>query len=111
MRVGCNMKFYNNLYMTRFCERKKNKLCRRLKSGKGPITIFVIILAEGTDLLEIHHATFLRQSYFRHRDILVMGFAETHARAVKLCTRIVLDLYKDTGDFNIRSYSEGKFME
>lgn len=105
------MKFYNNLYMTRFCERRKNKLCRRLKAGKGPVTIFVIVLAEGSDLLEIYHASFLRQSYYKKQELMVMGIAETHSGAVGLCTKIILDLYQDTGDFQIHSYCNGNFRD
>jgi len=103
------MKFYSNLYTTKYCFRKKNKICRKLKNGKGPLTIFVIAVADGNDILEIYHSSILRQSYFHEKEMLVMGIAESYEKAVELSSKIVIDLYQEMGSFDIKKFSSGKF--
>ena len=103
------MKFYSNLYTTRFYRNKKHRICRKLKSAKGNLALYVIVLSETTDLLEIYHSSILRQSYFKEKELYVIGIAETHPKAVRLSTDIILELYQKTGAFDIKEYTAACF--
>lgn len=99
------MKFYTSLYIGESVKKPK-KVMRKLKSGSQGIlsNIYVIVMAEGTDQLEIYAAKYLRQSYYKRNPLYVIGIAQGYEEAVSLVTRMVEESMKERGDCNLKAY-------
>ena len=78
------MRYYKHLYLTEGLEKKKEKIIRKLESGKLQPSVHVITLAiSEKNQLEI-----------------TKGYEE----AVELVEQIVQEVYEQTGGCDIRSY-------
>lgn len=99
------MKFYKNLYFGEGLEKKKDKIIRKLKSGKYPLTLYLLTLA-GTkeNQLEFYSTLMLRQKMIRAEEALVVGIASGYEDAIYLVEEITREVYEKTGGADIRSY-------
>ena len=100
-----NMKFYKHLYVSEDIGKKKENIIRNMKSGKYPLTTYLLVLTEeGENQLEFYSASLLRQGMLYEEDIFVVGLASGYEDAVYLVEEITREVYEKTGDVDIRSY-------
>lgn len=97
------MKFYKQMYASDRFKKKKKMICHKLKWNIGQLNVYVIALAEGTDLLEIYHCALLKQRKFR-RDVFVVGIANGYMEALELTQEMIQDIYDKTKDTKIKEY-------
>ncbi len=99
------MKFYRYLFCGESVEKKKKRIIRRLKYHRLQTGIYVITLPiDGKELLEIYHAVVLLQSFYRRKDIFVVGIAGSEEEACQIIERIVNQVYQETGACDIKGY-------
>lgn len=99
------MRFYKYLYVSDSLAKKKEKIIKRLKSGKYPVgTYIVVLIEEGANQLEFYNTALLRQKLLDDGNQFVIGLAAGYDDAVYLAEEILRDVYKNTGDADIRSY-------
>ncbi len=106
------MIWYENLYIGESIPKKKSKI-RRLKwkidHNAGLLNIYVIVLCRhGTNLLEIIKTRELLQKYYKKQRFYVVGIAKGYDEAIETAVKIVMDVYKQTGGFRVKSYLLGK---
>ena len=77
------MKYYRHLYLEEGLEKKKNHL-------------------------DIIHSAFLLQPGYPGKNRLVVGIAGSYDGALELVEKIAGDVYKETGDVDIRNYIMSK---
>ncbi len=87
------MYFYQNLYTDTTTYKKREKICRYLKTGRGQLGVYVIAVGHGSDLFEIYHAANLKQKGFPKKDVIVLGIASSYDSAVSLSIDMFQDLY------------------
>lgn len=90
-----NMKFYKHLYVSEDIGKKKEKIIRNMKSGKYPLTTYLLVLIEeGENQLEFYSASLLRQGMLYEEDIFVVGLASGYEDAVYLVEEIIREVMK-----------------
>lgn len=56
------------------------------------------------NLFEIYHAKEFIQSYYRRKDIHILGIAKSKKNAFMLVAKMLEEVYKKTGEFKVRDY-------
>ena len=86
-------------------EKKKEKIIRKLESGKLQPSVHVITLAiSEKNQLEIYPTLQFKQPAFPEQDLFVVGITKGYEEAVELVEQIVQEVYEQTGGCDIRSY-------
>lgn len=97
------MKWHHPLYMGEEAEKKRKKLMRQMERKHPSPGVYAVTLASnGTDLLDVLPSFMLMRDDIFEREIL--GLAVTKDEAYEVCEQIIMDVYKETGDFKVRSY-------
>lgn len=97
------MRFYKELYVG---EEVKNLTKKKinLKIGKGFLNFYIITLAQNDDQLNIFKASQLKQKLFDKKSLKIVGIANNYNEAVQLVVQITEDIYKQTGNANIKQF-------
>lgn len=97
------MRFYKELYVG---EEVKNLTKKKinLKIGKGFLNFYIITLAKNDDQLNIFKASQLKQKLFDKKSLKIVGIANNYNEAVQLVVQITEDIYKQTGNANIKQF-------
>lgn len=99
------MRYYKHLYLAEGLEKKKEKIIRKLETGKLQLSVHVITLAVNEkNQLEIYPAIQFKQPAFPDQDLFVVGITKGYDEAVELVEQIVREVYDRTGACDIRSY-------
>lgn len=99
------MKFYRNLYLGVGLEKKKEKLIKKLETGKYPLTLYLLVLAQTEEnQLEFYSTLMLHQKMVSEKDIFVVGIASGYEDAVYMVEEITRETYEKTGTADIRGY-------
>ena len=98
------MEFYRDLYVGESLIKKQNKVVRKLSRNIGQLSIYVITLAEGKDLLEIYHCGILKQKYLKKVSPFIVGIAKGYDEAIELMQVIVNDTFDATGNYQVKDY-------
>ena len=102
------MYFYKNLYVGPSID-DPEKVKRKLISGAGQFTIYVIALSPsvpgpGSNQLEILHSVNLQQPYYKQYPPFIIGIAAGRTEAVELVRDLVQESYEHTGSGDVRAY-------
>ena len=102
------MYFYKNLYVGPSID-DPEKVKRKLISGAGQFTIYVIALSPsepgpGANQLEIMHCVNLQQPYYKKYTPYIVGIASGRIEAVELVRDMVQEAYEHTGSGDVRAY-------
>ena len=85
--------------------RKAEKIKWKILHNAGQFDIYVIALGSHPDnLLDIIPAWELRQKYYPKSDMVVVGVDKGYDNVIDLVGKIVMDIYRKTGDFKIKDY-------
>ncbi len=99
------MRWYHKLYIGKTARKKRYKIVWKVKHRAGMLGIYLITLASNKEnLLDIIDASLLLQPYYKKEDIFIVGIACGYDEAVEVVTKIIEELYNETGDFNIRQF-------
>ena len=91
--------------VTEGLEKEKEKIIRKLESGKLQPSVHVITLAiSEKNQLEIYPTLQFKQPAFPEQDLFVVGITKGYEEAVELVEQIVQEVYEQTGGCDIRSY-------
>ncbi len=99
------VKWYKNLYFTEGTKKRKRKILHNLKHNKLQINVYTIVLPLGdSGLLEIYPSYVLLQGIYKEKKIHLVGLAQDLNDAYELVEKIVMDCYKSTNGFDIKSF-------
>ncbi len=76
----------------------------KLVHGAGLLGIYVIAICPGSDQLEIMHAAYLKQQYYREHPLYVVGIASGYDDALDVLMQMVQHILKETGDVQLKDY-------
>jgi len=99
------MIWYRNLYISEDISHKKAKIKWKIKHNAGQINVYVITLSKNThNLLEMIPSWELMQKYYPKKDMFVVGVAKGYDEGISMAASIVMEVYQETGKFNVRDY-------
>lgn len=104
------MEYYSPLYVGASV-RHPDKVMRRLLKRSLLTSAYVILLAEGEDLLEIYDARIFVQRFYRDHVCVVVGIAGSYEEAVELIVRITEDSLAARGDCELKKYLLERMQE
>lgn len=99
------MRFNKKLYYGDSIGKKGNRIVKKLKSNSGQLNTYVITLpSQKNGLLEIYHSSILKQKYYRKQSLMVVGVALGYEEALEVVTKIIQEVYANTGDLDVQNY-------
>ncbi len=99
------MQWAKNLYLTEGTAKKKDIIIKKANRGIGMFRIYFVTLASNEEnLFDIFHAAHLKQPAFYRQNPFVVGIAEGKEEAAELVRRMIDDIYRETGGFQVREY-------
>ncbi|MDD3367519.1 MAG: hypothetical protein PHP50_01345 [Lachnospiraceae bacterium] len=97
------MKFRKELYCSETI--KNPKLIKwRLQHHVGQPSVYVLVISDGPDQLDIYHSNVLLQPVFRNIPLLVVGIADGYQAALELVQQMTCDAMKETGTCDIKNF-------
>ncbi len=98
--------YHPRLYLTEKTEKKIDTIKWKLATGAGMVQVYLITLSENeTDLFDIYPAALFKQYYFRKREHIVIGVAESKEAAMQLVRQMIEEcLEQSGGSGQLRAY-------
>ena len=97
------MNWHKKLYLGEEARKKRTKIIYSLDRHRVSFGTYAIMLSVSErDLLDIVPSFMLFRDKYKDRTIL--GLAVTKEEAYEVCAQMILDVYKETGRFDVRSY-------
>ena len=101
MRIKC----YCNLYVSEGIRHKKVQVLEALMRQEPTVPVFLLTMAEGDhNQLEFFSSVFLKQPYYKEKEIFIVGLAESYLAAEDLVEQITCEVLSQTGALNIREF-------
>ena len=104
------MRWAVNLYTTEKTKKMLPRIMQKTKNRKLQPGIWLITIASNEqNLFDIFQSIYYMQPVYSKLNPDIVGVAESEDAAKELLIRMTEDMYKETGNFNARSYF--KFQE
>lgn len=95
----------SKLYIGEKLIKKKDKAISKISKGKVTTGVYCIAFASGQhNLFDIMDANQLLFTHYKKKDITIVGLARGREEALDLVQDMLIEIYKNTGDFNVREY-------
>lgn len=102
------MKFYKSLYVSESLKKQKRQIAWKLKTRIFMPSIYIITIADNSNLLDIYHSAILKQPYFRNNNLFVVGFCTSQSEATDIVQDILKDVLKKYGNLDVKKYFLGE---
>ncbi len=97
------MRFRKDLYLSPSVK-NPSKAKWKLKTGRGSLDMYVMVLNHDSSKLEYFHNGMLKQKILHNRDMDIVGLAGSADECIGLIERIAGEAYKSTGEYDIYGY-------
>ena len=102
------MRWYKKLYVGEKAKKHRYETIQAVREGQ-PFGFYVLTPAAGDqNLLDIYPALTLKLPYYEKQDLLIVGVAADFEDASMLAGRIICEVYKKTGGYDVKSFLFGK---
>ena len=99
------LRWTNRLFLSEKIEKKKSKVIASISKRKATFHIYCIAFASQPDnLFDILDANEFLLPHYKKTDFCIVGLAESKEVAISLVQDMILEIYKQTGGFDVRSY-------
>ncbi|MBE5968490.1 MAG: hypothetical protein E7255_16310 [Lachnospiraceae bacterium] len=99
------IRWTSRLYIGEKLKKKKKRAIRSITKQKVTYGIYCITFASHPDnLFDIMDANELMFPHYQRADICIVGLANGRDEAVGLVRDMLMEVYRETGDFKVRSY-------
>ena len=99
------MRYAVNLYTTEKTKKTLPRILHKLRAGRLQSGIWLITIASNEqNLLDIFQSIYYLQPMFARLNPDIVGVAESEDAAKALLLKIMEDIYRGTGAFDVRSY-------
>lgn len=96
-------------YMGENAAKKAEQLMNSLLQDKPVWDCHVLTISDTPgNLLELTPAWVFLQKYFKRHSCKVYGIACGRQEGLAVMVRVIMDCYQETGQFDVRSYLEGR---
>lgn len=102
---GYKMVWYRYLYMSEEIAHKKAIIKWKISHNAGQLDLYVITLTGGVkNLLDIIPSWELMQKHYPKKDLFIIGVSKGYEEAMGMAAAIVLEVYNQTQQFNVKEY-------
>ncbi len=99
------IRWMEGLYLGEGVEKKHRKIQEDMERGKLRWHVYVLMLSTNPqNQLDILSSAFLKQPYYRHQELMVVGLASGYPEALTVLQRIVADAVQATGKADLRAF-------
>ena len=96
------MRLYERLYFGEKAKKNRVKILHAVREEKASGYYVLTFASNEKNLLDIYSASSLNQPYYKQQDLLIVGVAADYEDAAMLVGKIVGEVYKKTGGFDVR---------
>ena len=97
--------WFDRLYTGEKAKKKRYRIIQGIRRSKPQPGIYVITPASnGNNILDIYPAAVLILPFYRDEEFLIMGIASDYWEALEVAGRIVNDMYRKTGGFDLPAF-------
>lgn len=97
--------WFDHLYVGEKAKKKRYRIIQGIRRLKPQPGVYVITPASnGNNILDIYPWTALVLPFYREEEFLIMGIASDYWEALEVAGRIVNDMYRKTGGFDLPSF-------
>ncbi|HHX55277.1 MAG TPA: hypothetical protein GX705_02915 [Clostridiales bacterium] len=96
----------NQLYLSKSIDKKELKsIKKKLDKNKFFKSIYCITFASNIEnLFDIYNVKQFVFPYYKKKKIHILGLAKSKKEAFELISKMIEDIYKETGEFKVRDY-------
>ena len=99
------IRWMEGLYLGESVEKKEKRIREDMEQGKLRWHVYVLMLSTNPEnQVDILSAGFLRQPFYRHQDLTVVGLAQGREEALAVLQRMAADAVRETGAGNLRAF-------
>ncbi|WP_124066388.1 hypothetical protein [Clostridium sp. E02] len=99
--------WYNHLYVGEKARKKRYRIIQEIRKEKSHSNIYVITPAtNGNNILDIYPTTFFEFPFLKEETFLILGIAADYFEALEVAGRVIHDLYRKTGGFDLKIFLE-----
>lgn len=99
------MRWYKDLYLSSSVKNRKRYYKYCISYSKKLTGTYCIVLSQnGGDLLDICHSELMRFHNAFPEEPLILGIAGSRSEACLLAGDIILEVFRKTGGFDVRTY-------
>lgn len=99
--------WYNHLYVGEKAKKKRYHIIQDIRKETSHSDIYVITPAmNGNNILDIYPTTFFKSSFLQEETFLILGIAADYFEALEVAGRVIQDLYRKTGGFDLTDFLE-----
>lgn len=98
------MRWYEKLYMGEKAKKKRFSILQSVRRGKKSGYLILTPASNPQNLLDIYPASTWNQPYYKGKEFLIVGVAADDQDAALLAGKIVGDIYKKTGGYDVTGY-------
>lgn len=97
--------WYRYLYIGEMANKQKKKIKWKIRHRAGTLRVYLLTMpSNDKNSLDIINAAYLKQPYYKKREIRIVGIALTYEEALQVLLQIVDDVYKNTKGMDIKGY-------
>ncbi len=104
------MRWYEKLYVGEKARDRRFSIIQSIRHGKASGYYVLTPPSNSGNLLDMYPAYTLTQPYYQKQDLLIIGVAADFEDAAELAGRILQDLYRKTGGFDLSALTEGNLF-
>ncbi len=95
----------SGLYVSETAMEDRKKILGKIRRHELQFGVFVIALAyNGKDIFDVIPSYMLSADGYKGKDIEILGIAVGKDEALSLAARMITDVYKETGGYDVRRY-------
>ena len=98
------MRFYERLYLGDKAKKNRFSILQAVREEKTSGYYVLTPASNEKNLLDMYSASALNQPYYKQQDLLIVGVAADYEDAAMLVGRIIGDIYKKTGAYDVRAF-------
>lgn len=95
----------SKLYVGEKLKKKRDKAIASINNRRATFNVYCIALASHpSNLFDIMDANELLFPHYQKSDIRIVGLAGGKEEAINLVHDMIMEMYNNTGEFNVREY-------
>lgn len=100
------MRWYERLYLGEKAKKNRFSILQAVRKEKSSGYYILTPASNPKNLLDIYSAHTLNQPYYKKQDLLIVGVAADYEDAAVLAGKIIRDVYKKTGGYDVNGFLE-----
>ena len=98
------MQWYERLYLGEKAKKNRFSILQAVRKERSTGYYILTLPSNQKNLLDIYSAQTLNQPYYKQQDLLIVGVAADYEDAAVLAGKIIADVFKRTGGYDVTGF-------